>query len=225
MSVDDTNEAAPQDNPLLSTDHRIPFDRMSPRHFVPAVRAALATAAEELAALKRQEGELTYDSVMGRLERVVEWPSRVFGLVGHLNVVMNSAESRAAHNEVQPEYTAFMTGLHTDAELWTVIKRYAQSEDASGLDPLRRRDLTKTVEDFRRAGADLPDAQRREVEAVRVELAKLSTKFSENVLDSTNAFELLVTDPGRLAGLPDGVLRMPRARTDSRCRRRPTSRS
>ena len=219
MSVDDTNKAAPQDNPLLSTDHRIPFDRISPRHFVPAVRAALATAAEELAELKRQEGELTYDSVMGRLERVVEWPSRVFGLVGHLNVVMNSAESRAAHNEVQPEYTAFMTGLHTDAELWSVIKRYAQSEDALGLDPLRRRDLTKTVEDFKRAGADLPDAQRREVEAVRVELAKLSTKFSENVLDSTNAFELLVTDPGRLAGLPDGVLR--RAAADAASRGHP----
>ncbi len=219
MQQDEASGATPHDNPLLSTDHRIPFDRIRTSHFVPAVRAALAWAADELEELKRQGNGLTYDSVLGRLERIVEWPSRVFGLVGHLNGLMNSPESRAAHNEVQPEYTAFMSSLQTDAELWSVVKRYAQTKDAQELDPLRRRDLEKTVEEFRRAGADLPDAERREVDAVRVELARLSTQFSENVLDSTNAFEIIVTDAEAVAGLPHGVLR--RAAADAAGRGHP----
>ena len=225
MSEDDTGGAQPRDdnvdldNPLLTTGHRIPFDEIETRHFVPAVRSALARAARELAELKHQDGELTYDSVIGRLERLVEWPARVFGLVRHLNDTMNSPESRTAYNEVLPEYTSFMSALRTDLELWSVVKRYEQTDDAQRLDPLRRRDLTKTVEDFRRAGADLPEEQRRRVEAIRVELAQLSTKFAENVLDATNAFELLVTDPERLAGLPEGVLR--RAAADAAARGHP----
>ncbi len=213
-----TGESSPA-NPLLRTDHRLPFHEIEPRHFAPAVRAALREARDELAALTSQTGDLTYDSVLARLGRIVEWPSRVFGIVRHLNSVMNSPESRAAHNEVLPEYTSFMSGLSTNIELWSVVKRYADSPEAKRLDPLRRRDVTKTVEEFRRAGADLPDARRKRVEAVKVELAELSTRFAENVLDSTNAFEMLIDDPERLTGLPDGVLR--RATADAAARGHP----
>ncbi len=194
-------------NPLLDPGHRVPFDRIGTEHFVPAVRQALAWAHEELAALKADDEASTFDAVVGRLTRLVEWPGRVFGLVRHLNDTMNSPESRAAYNEVLPEYTAFMSGLTTDLGLWSVVKRYAASPDAASLDPLRARDLRKTVEEFRRAGADLPEEQRARAEAIKVELAKLSTRFSENVLDATNAFELVLTGEERLGGLPEGVLR------------------
>src|SRR5690606_29444794 len=139
-----------------------------------------AWAAAELEDLRRGPTEPTYDAVIGRLSRLVEWPVRVFGLVRHLNDTMNSPASRAAFNEVLPEYAAFVEGLTTDLELWGVVERYASSDDAARLDPLRARDLRKTVEEFRRAGADLPDEKRRRAEAVKVELAQLSTRFAEN---------------------------------------------
>jgi len=201
----------PTSNPLLSTDHRIAFDRIEPRHVVEAVRSSLEYARGRLAALKAGAGE-SYEDVIGALDDLVEWPARVFGLVRHLNGVMNSADSRAAYNEVLPEYMAFMAGLTSDAELWSVIKRFAASAAASDLSPLRSRNLHKVVEQFTREGADLPDEQRARAERLRVELAQLSTRFSENVLDSTNAFEMVLSDD-ELAGLPDGVLR--RARADA----------
>ncbi|HEX7038636.1 MAG TPA: M3 family metallopeptidase [Trueperaceae bacterium] len=214
MTVRRQAEADASSNPLLSRGHRVPFDRIEVAHYAPAVRSALAWAAAELEDLKRGPTEPTYDAVIGRLSRLVEWPVRVFGLVRHLNDTMNSPASRAAFNEVLPEYTAFVEGLTTDLELWGVVERYASSDDAARLDPLRARDLRKTVEEFRRAGADLPDEKRRRAEAVKVELAQLSTRFAENVLDATNAYELVVRDESRLAGLPEGVKR--RAAADAR---------
>ncbi|HLU82515.1 MAG TPA: M3 family metallopeptidase, partial [Trueperaceae bacterium] len=193
-------------NPLLSAEHRIPFDRVEAGHFVEAVRAALDHARAKLAALKSTPGD-SYEDVIQRLDDLVEWPRRVFGLVRHLNAVMNSPESRSAHNLVLPEYMSFMAGLTTDAELWAVIKRFAASPAAETLSPLRRRNLDKIVDDFRRGGADLPDDERKHAEQLRVQLAQLSTKFSENVLDSTNAYALVLTEPDDLAGLPEGVLR------------------
>lgn len=194
-------------NPLLEPGHRIPFDRVQVEHFVPAVRTALEWARAELEELKSGPVEMRYEDVMGRLSRLVEWPSRVFGLVRHLNDTMNTPESRAAYNAVMPEYMAFASGLSTDLGLWSVVKRYAASDDAARLDPLRARDVRKTVEEFKRAGADLPDDQRRRAEEIKVELARLSTRFAENVLDATNAYELVVRDTSRLAGLPESLLR------------------
>ncbi len=207
MPADTDAGAGAPANPLLTEGHRVPFDTIAVEHYVPAVRSALDWAREELEGLKSTGGELTYDAVLGRFSRLVEWPLRVFGLVRHLNDTLNSPESRAAYNEVLPEYTAFMSGLTTDQGLWRVIERYAASDDAASLDPLRERDLRKTVEEFRRAGADLPEAERARVEAIRVELAQVSTRFAENVLDATNAYELVLTDASRLAGLPESVLR------------------
>src|SRR5690606_33611883 len=148
-------------NPLLETGHRVPFDRIRVEHFAPAVRSALDWARAELEDLKRGPASLAYDDVLGRLERLVERPSRVFGIVRHLNDTMNSPESRAAFSEVLPEYTEFVSGLIADVDLWAVIKRYAASDDAQRLDPVRSRDLRKTVEEFKRAGADLPAEERR----------------------------------------------------------------
>ncbi|HZJ10488.1 MAG TPA: M3 family peptidase, partial [Trueperaceae bacterium] len=194
------------DNPLLRTHHHVAFADVNSGHYVPAVRSALSWARGELDALKRAEEPLDFDAVIGRLDELTEWPGRVFGLVRHLNDVINSPESRAAYNEVLPEYTGFMAGLSSDLELWNVIKRFASSAAAEDLGPLRRRHLDKIVEEFKRAGADLPDAERSRAQQLKVELAQLSTKFAENVLDSTNAFALLLGDDA-LAGLPEGVRR------------------
>lgn len=199
-------------NPLLTTDHQVAFDEVETIHFVPAVREALAWAAAELAAIKATEEPLSFETVIGRLDEMIHWTGRVFGLVRHLNDVMNSDSTRAAYNEVLPEYTGFMAGLTTDLELWRVIKRFASSPQAAQLEALQARHLRKVVEEFVRDGADLPDAERARALALQIELAGLSTKFAENVLDSTNAYELILGDDA-LGGLPEGVRR--RAKADA----------
>ena len=124
------------------------------------------------------------------------------GVVRHLESVATYPELRAAFNAAQPEVSAFYTGIPLDAGLWSNIKAYAATPEAAQLTGARRRFLHKTIETFRRHGADLEPAGKKRLEEIDVELTQITTKFAENVLDSTNAFELgphQRSRPGRTA--------------------------
>src|SRR6185369_2195301 len=108
----------------------------------------------------------------------------------------------AAFNAVQPEVSAFYSGIPLQEDLWQSIKRYAETDEAKQLAGERQRFLRKTVESFRRHGADLDPEGKKRLKEVDVELAQITTKFAENVLDSTNAFEMILTNEADLAGLP-----------------------
>src|SRR5581483_2211392 len=116
-------------------------------------------------------------------------------------------EFRAAFNAAQPEVSAFYTGIPLHQGLWQGIKGYAETAEGASLSGERRRYLKKTMEAFRRHGADLDPAGKKRLEEIDVELTQLTTKFSENVLDSTNAFEMVITNEADLAGLPQSAQR------------------
>jgi len=189
-------------NPLLDTRFRIPFDSIRAEHVQPAAAELLRGARERLAALAAAHGDRTYANTMHALDELTDPLDRAMSVVRHLESVATYPELRAAFNAVQPEVSAFYTGIPLDAGLWQNIKAFASTPEASALSGDRRRYLTKTVDTFRRHGADLDAAGKKRLEAIDVELTQITTKFAENVLDSTNAFELVITDEKQLAGLP-----------------------
>jgi oligopeptidase A len=79
-----------------------------------------------------------------------------------------------------------------------------------------KRYLTKTIDSFKRHGADLPAEGKARLKKIDVALTEVTTKFSENVLDSTNAYELLIEDPKQLAGLPSAAIAAARASAESK---------
>ncbi len=187
---------------------RAPHRRWSAVHVddvVPAIDIALRRAQRALDALVA-EPERTYANTVQALDELLEPLDRVYGAVHHLISVATSPELRAAHHQVQPRYQVFRSAISTHPGLWAALTAFAATPEAAGLDPLRRRHLDKTLRAFRRAGADLPGDERAAVEALRVDLAKLSTTFAEHVLDATNVFEWTVTEPAELAGLPPAVV-------------------
>jgi len=189
-------------NPLLDTRFRIPFDSIRAEHVQPAAAELLRGARERLAALAAAHGDRTYANTMHALDELTDPLDRAMSVVRHLESVATYPELRAAFNAVQPEVSAFYTGIPLDAGLWQNIKAFASTPEASALSGERRRYLTKTVDTFRRHGADLDAAGKNRLEEIDVELTKITTKFAENVLDSTNAFELVIADEKQLAGLP-----------------------
>ena len=206
------------DNPLLSTDFVIPFDRIDASHVVPGLREALARAEAQLEALVAagEQGELAYETSVAVLDDLSQALARPFTLARHLTSVVNTPELRTAFNEVQPEVVAFFARLSSDQRVWRAIRRFADSEAGRALTGVAKRNLDKTLEEFERAGAALSEEERKRVEQLKVDLARLSTRFAENVLDATNAFELVITDEARLAGLPDSAKRRARERTHHR---------
>src|ERR1022692_2688992 len=189
-------------NPLLKMQFRIPFDRIGATEVEPAASRLLRDARARLAAIAAEPGERTFDNTMQALDDLTEPLDYAMGVVRHLESVATYPELRAAFNAAQPEVSAFYTGIPLDAGLWSNIKAYAASPEAAQLKGAPRRFLHKTIESFRRHGADLEPAGKKRLEEIDVELTQITTKFGENVLDSTNAFELILSDPANLAGLP-----------------------
>lgn len=189
-------------NPLLHVEFRVPFDRIRAEHVQPAAIELLRQARTRLAALAASDGEPTFDNTLHALDTLAEPLDWAMGVVRHLESVATYPELRAAFNAAQPEVSAFYTGIPLDAGLWNHIKAYAASPEAAQLTGARRRFLHKTIETFRRHGADLEPAGKKRLEEIDVELTQITTKFGENVLDSTNAFELVLTNESDLAGLP-----------------------
>jgi oligopeptidase A len=189
-------------NPLLTIEFRIPFDRIRAADVQPATAELLSQARAGLEAIANLPGERTYENSMDALDRLTEPLDYAMGVVRHLESVATYPELRAAFNAVQPEVSAFYSGIPLNHELWQGIKSFAATDEGKSVTGERRRFLEKTIDTFRRHGADLDPAGKRKLEELDVELTQVTTKFGENVLDSTNAFELVITDETELAGLP-----------------------
>lgn len=194
-------------NPLLAGGFRPPFRDIEPRHVAPGVRQALAEVQAEVDCVAGDPEPPTWANTMERLERATETLAERIAPVTHLMSVAEAPALREAYNTVLPEITAFWSRLPLDEALWRRIKSYASTAEAAGLAGLRKRHLAKTVREFERAGADLEPAVKARLEALRVELARLEQAFSENVLDATAAYGLLVTDEARLEGVPAAARR------------------
>jgi len=189
-------------NPLLLELDRTPFDRIEASHVVPGVRQILDDARTAIEALCAGPLPPTYLDTVERLDQVMERVKTRVGPVTHLLSVAETPELREAFNEVLPEITEFWTRITLNEVLWSRLKAFAETDEGTGLSGIQARHLETVLRDFRRAGADLSPEGKDRLSAIRLELSQIQRKFSENVLDATNAYTLLVTDEKRLDGIP-----------------------
>lgn len=205
-------------HPFLCDEFHIQWSALTPDAVQPDIELALTQAQERIDSLCADfdPAGLTFENTMQALEEATESLSRAWGLVGHLDSVRNSDELREAYNAMLPKVTQFYSRIPLNEKLWKRIKAYSETEEATALSDIRTRLLKETVNDFVRSGADLPQDQKQRLEEVQAELAKLTQKFSENVLDSTNAWELIVEDESRLAGLPETAVAVLRSEAEAK---------
>ncbi|MEY2880388.1 MAG: hypothetical protein RLZZ15_2768 [Verrucomicrobiota bacterium] len=190
-------------NPFLDPSFVVPWPRLTPELIAPAIDEALANAQAAIDAIATRDlGGLSFENTFLALEHATEPLNRAWTKVTHLQSVADSPALRDAHNAMLPKVSAFFAAIPLHPGLWSRLKTFAASPAASAVTGIRRRFLDETVKDFLQAGADLSAEKRARLEALQSELAQLTQKFSENVLDATNAWELLVADESRLAGLP-----------------------
>lgn len=197
-------------NPLLHVQFQIPFDQIRAEHVEPAVTELLRDAQAQLDRLTSDPGPRTFHNTMEPLDALTERLDYAVGIVRHLEAVATTPELRAAYNAVQPPVSAFHSSLPLNESLWKAVQAYAATSEAKNLSGARRRFLNKTIDNFRRHGAELDAAGKARIAEIDVELSKLTIRFSENVLDSTNEFELVIRDESKLAGLPESAVAMAR---------------
>jgi oligopeptidase A len=193
-------------NPLLEIPaEAIPFATIRPEHIEPAIERLLVDAKAAIAQIAASAAPRTYQNTLGALEDATEALELAMTLVGHLESVATSPALRGAYNAVQPPVAAFYAGLPLDEGLWRALRAYEGTDDAAQLQGARRRLLHKTLDNFRRHGAELDPAGKQRLREIDVELAERTTTFAQNILDAANLFELVITDEAQLAGLPESA--------------------
>jgi len=195
-------------NPLLDFTDLPRFDAIAPEHVSPAVDALLHECRETVARVTDPATPATWDDVVEPLDDATERLGRAWGLVSHLNAVVDTPALRAQYNANLPRLTQFWTELAQNEALYAKYKAIAASADFARLSPARRRVIENELRDFRLGGAELPPPAKARLRAIRERQSQLSTRFAENVLDATNAFELLLDDESRLAGVPEDTRQM-----------------
>ncbi len=181
------------------------FSRFHTTDIEPAITAHLESAEAALRNIERGTG-WSYEETLGALEAATERLELAMGLVEHLESVASTPELRDAYNAVLPAVSGFWAQIPLRPGIWDALCRLNDNRDRAQLSPTKRRLLDKTLDDFRRHGAGLPDSAKARLREIETSLSQLTAKYSQNVLDSTNAFELLVDDPSALAGLPPSAL-------------------
>ena len=190
-------------NPLLDFSGLPRYADIRPEHVTPAVGQLLEENRALVARLTGNDAPPTWADFVQPLEDANERLSRAWGQVSHLHSVMDSPELREVYNANLPRITQYYAELGQHEGLFRQFKALAASPEAAALSQARKKILDNELRDFRLGGAELPEDRKPRFMAIQEELAKLSAKFEENLLDATKAWSKLIEDEAELAGVPE----------------------
>ncbi|MCR4298966.1 MAG: M3 family metallopeptidase [Gallionella sp.] len=193
-------------NPLLDFSGLPRFAEIKPEHVSPAIDQLLAENRALIARLLGDSTPPTWQNFIVPMEDANERLSRAWGPVGHLNAVMNSPELREVYNAALPKITQYYAELGQNLALFEKFKVLRNSPEFDGLSATRKKIIENELRDFRLGGAGLPEDKKARYLEIQERLSELSSRFSDNLLDATNDYTLVIEDKGELGGLPEDVL-------------------
>ncbi len=193
-------------NPLLDFTDLPLFDRIRPEHVEPAIDALLAECEAALEIAVSPATRPDWIALSRALDVATERLGRAWGVVTHLNAVVNTPELRLAYNAALPKVTDFWTRLGSDERLYAKYK----AVDPATLNAEQRRARDNALRDFVLGGAELQGAARARYAAIQDRLAQLTQKFSENALDATDTWTCIASEI-EVDGLPADVKATARA--------------
>ena len=193
-------------NPLLDFTGLPRFAEIKTEHVAPAIEQLLAENRALIARLLADSAIPDWQNFVAPMEDANERLSRAWGPVGHLNAVMNSPELREVYNATLPKITQYYAELGQNLALFDKFKVLRNRPEYTGLSAARKKIIENELRDFRLGGAELPDAQKARYLEIQERLSELSSRFSDNLLDATNDYTLVIENQEELSGLPDDVL-------------------
>ncbi len=196
--------ASVETNPLHLHDALPRFDLIEPSHVEPGIRSLLAELGVLLDELEANI-QPTWASLIEPLEAMSERLGYAWGLVGHLMGVQNSDALRDAHAAVQTEVVTFGLRLAQSRPIFEGLEALKAGAGFSSLDASQQRIVETLLREAKHAGVGLDETARTRFNEIQAELAELGTSFSNHVLDATQAYAMLITDPAEMAGVPNSL--------------------
>ncbi|MBV2120112.1 MAG: oligopeptidase A [Candidatus Thiodiazotropha sp. (ex Ctena orbiculata)] len=200
-------------NALLDMTGLPPFSRIEPPMVEPAIDALLQANRQTIESLLSTIASPSWRNFVEPLEIAEDRLSRTWSPVSHMNSVVNHDELREVYNACLPKLSDYATEVGQNRKLCEAYKKVAEQAD---LDDAQKKMLENTLLEFRLSGVDLPEDKKQRFKEISQSLSKLTTKFEENLLDATNAWSKLISDPEQLAGLPESAIALAKQTAEQR---------
>ncbi len=198
----DTN---PLLQPWLAPYGLPPYGALRAAHFEPALHAAMRTQRQELAALGAHPQPPDFDNTVAAFDRTGAELDRIAAVFYGLTASATSPDLLAVQRAMAGPMAAHHSAVYTDAVLFARVDTLHQQRTRLGLAPEALRLLERTHLDFVRAGAQLEPAQRERYAQVMQELARLTTRFAQNVLHDESTWHLPLLGQADMVGLPESL--------------------
>lgn len=193
-------------NPLLQ-DHLLPpFSQIQAEQVVPAISQLIADNKTFLTQLLSELKTPTWETLVAPLEEKGDLLDKAWAPVSHLNSVMNSEAMRKAYTEAVALLTKYGTEMSQHQGLFSAYKQLAASDNFAQLDQAQQTAINNALRDFRLGGVALDEKKQQRFGEIQQRLSELSTQFSNNVLDATQAWFKHILDLNDLAGLPESAI-------------------
>jgi oligopeptidase A len=178
------------------------FSQIEPNTINSQLDAILANNKQQIATILNSELDYSWENLAAPIEQLNDDLANFWSPISHLKGVKNNDALRLAYNDAQPKLSQYYTELGQNETLYNAYKHI----NLSVLSDSQQKVIKDTLRDFELSGVALSDDNKERYAQIKQRTSELSTKFSENVLDSTQAWQKHITDAEQLAGMPELAL-------------------
>ena len=203
-------------NPLLDIADLPNFPVITADHIEPALDELLKSSRALTESLLGDNSQYTWDNLIEPLEKSDNQLERMWSPISHMNGVVNTPELRDAYNASLPKLSEYSTEMGQNKALFDAIQQIQNNQDALGLDDAQRKSIEDSLKGFRLSGVDLDDEKKQRYGEISSELSTITSNYSDNVLDATNAWTKQIDDKSALVGLPDTAIEQAAASASQR---------
>jgi len=193
-------------NPLLVRNQLPLFSQIKPEHISPAIDKLLDDNRKIILQIESFSEKLLWENFVEPLQKCDEKLSRAWSQVNHLNAVVNSKQLRSEYNKNLLKITNYYSELSQNEIIYKKFKVLKNSSIYKKFNDARKKVIDDELLGFELGGVDLPGDKKKEFKKIKEELSNLTSKFEENLLDATNNFQLHITDPKKISGLPEDLI-------------------
>ena len=180
-----------------------PFADIRDEHYMPATKKAILELRADIDAIVSNPDAPTFENTVVALDTAGASLNKVLNVFSNITNTDTNDTLSDLEAEIWPMLTRETTAISFNEDLFKRVQAVYDQRDRLGLDEQDARLLELTHREFLRNGAALSPETKAEVAAINEELSGLTTKFGRNLLLSTKAFKIGITDEAELAGLSD----------------------
>ena len=194
-------------NPLMQRSNLPRFDKILPEHFIPALTETFKQINEKL---NKIEANIvpTWEGLCKPLEDLRIDIESTWNVLEHLLSVKNSAGLREAQKVCMPSYVETILHMQQSKQIYEGLKQIKESDSFSKLNNAQKRVIEMKIKKAEHVGVALEGASKKRFNEIFSRIKQLEGDFTNNLIDSTKAFELIVEDPKDTEGWPSALKRI-----------------